>query len=90
MGSIPYFNESKTVFYFRITIPNPFEFLHSVRGRDSEVQDNWIQFQKDLEKEIIGSTKNILCVMEVGEVRTLSIWRPVDFDLKNWIKREGI
>ncbi|HYA92494.1 MAG TPA: hypothetical protein VEK32_13470 [Thermodesulfobacteriota bacterium] len=32
-----------------------------------------IQSQKDLEKEIIGSTKNILRVMEVGEVRTLSI-----------------
>ena len=40
MGSIPYFNESKTVFYFRITIPNPFEFLHSARVRDPEVQDN--------------------------------------------------
>jgi len=32
-----------------------------------------VQSQKDLEKEIIGSTKNILRVMEVGEVRTLSI-----------------
>jgi hypothetical protein len=32
-----------------------------------------IQSQKDLEKEMIGSTKNILRVMEVGEVRTLSI-----------------
>ena len=32
-----------------------------------------IQSQKDLEKEIIGSTKNILRVMEVGEVRTPSI-----------------
>lgn len=32
-----------------------------------------IQSQKDLEKEIIGSTKNILRVMEVGEVRTLSM-----------------
>jgi len=31
-----------------------------------------IQSQKDLEKEIIGSTENILRVMEVGEVRTLS------------------
>ena len=31
-----------------------------------------VQSQKDLEKEIIGSTKNILRVMEVGEVRTLS------------------
>jgi hypothetical protein len=32
-----------------------------------------IQSQKDLEKEIIGSTKNILRMMEVGEVRTLLI-----------------
>jgi hypothetical protein len=32
-----------------------------------------IQSQKDLEKEIIGSTKNILREMEVGVVRTLSI-----------------
>lgn len=32
-----------------------------------------IQSQKDLEKEIIRSTKNILRVMEAGEVRTLSI-----------------
>lgn len=32
-----------------------------------------VQSQKDLEKEIIGSTKNILRVMEMGEVRTLSI-----------------
>ena len=32
-----------------------------------------IQSQKDLEKEIIGSTKDILRVMEVGEVRTLPI-----------------
>jgi hypothetical protein len=31
-----------------------------------------IQSQKDLEKEIIGSTKNILRMMEVGEVRRLS------------------
>jgi hypothetical protein len=32
-----------------------------------------IQSQKDLEKEIVGSTKNILRVMNVGEVKTLSI-----------------
>jgi hypothetical protein len=32
-----------------------------------------IQSQKDLEKEILGSTKNILQVMAEGEVRTLSI-----------------
>lgn len=32
-----------------------------------------VQSQKDLEKEIIGSTKNILRVMEMGEVRALSI-----------------
>ena len=32
-----------------------------------------IQSQKDLEKEIIGSTENILRVMGMGEVRTLSI-----------------
>jgi hypothetical protein len=32
-----------------------------------------IQSQKDLEKEIIGSTKNILREMEVGGIRTLSI-----------------
>jgi hypothetical protein len=32
-----------------------------------------IQTQKDLEKEIIGSTKNVLRVTKVGEVRTLSI-----------------
>jgi len=31
-----------------------------------------IQSQKDLEKEIVGSTKNILHVMGVGELRTLS------------------
>ncbi len=32
-----------------------------------------IQSQKDLEKEIIGSTENVLHVMGTGEVRTLSI-----------------
>jgi hypothetical protein len=32
-----------------------------------------IQSQKDLEKEILGSTENILQVMAEGEVRTLSI-----------------
>ncbi len=32
-----------------------------------------IQSQKDLEKEIVGSTRNILRAMGVGEVRTLSI-----------------
>ena len=32
-----------------------------------------IQSQKDLRKEIIRSTENILNVMEVGEVRILSI-----------------
>jgi hypothetical protein len=32
-----------------------------------------IQSQKDLKKEIVYSTKNILKVMEVGEVRVLSI-----------------
>jgi hypothetical protein len=31
-----------------------------------------IQSQKDLEKEIIGSIENILRVMELGEIRTLS------------------
>jgi len=32
-----------------------------------------IRSQKDLEKEIIASTDNVLRVMEIGEVRTLSI-----------------
>jgi hypothetical protein len=32
-----------------------------------------IQSQKDLKKEIVRSTENILNVMEVGEVRVLSI-----------------
>jgi hypothetical protein len=32
-----------------------------------------IQSQKDLEKEIIGSTENVLHVMRAGEIRTLSI-----------------
>ena len=32
-----------------------------------------IRSPEDLEKEVIGSTKNILRVMEVGEVKTLSI-----------------
>jgi hypothetical protein len=32
-----------------------------------------IQSQKDLKKEIIHSTENILNVMEVGEVKVLSI-----------------
>jgi hypothetical protein len=34
-----------------------------------------IQSQKDLEKEIMGSTKNILHGMGGGEVRTLPIWK---------------
>ena len=32
-----------------------------------------VQSQKDLEKEIIASTDDVLHVMEIGEVRTLSI-----------------
>jgi hypothetical protein len=32
-----------------------------------------IQSQKDLKKEIVGSTENILRVMGAGELQTLSI-----------------
>ena len=39
-----------------------------------------IQSQKDLKKETVRSTENILNGMEAGEVRVLPICKPVDFD----------
>ena len=35
-----------------------------------------IQSQKDLEREVLGSTEKLLQVMVEGELRTISIWKP--------------